>query len=100
MFCLLAPVLIHPSPDLRPVLSGRLRPACVAVRQAMARSGMGLEFAYLPFLFEGTPMALSSRLRPDGVTVIELDRDSSRHPHRVVTAAVHRQALARTVGGR
>ena len=94
MFRLLAPVVIHATSEARPVLAGQLRPACIAAWTAIAQSGMGLEFTYLPFPFHGTPLALSSRLRGDGVIIIELGLDDGRHPDRIIATPVHRRALA------
>ena len=91
-----------PRPMPRAILAGRLRPASLAAWKAIAQSGRGLEFAFLPFRFEGVPLALSSRLSTTGVTIVELAPDTGRHPDRVITAAAHRQALANahTKGGR
>ena len=94
MFRLLTPVVIHFTLEARPVLGDQLRPACMAAWKAIAQSRMGLEFAYLPFLFQGTPLALFSRLRSDGVIIIELGLDDGRHPHRIIAAPVHCRALA------
>lgn len=95
MFRLLAPVVFHPTPEARSLLTGRLRPASIAAWQAIARARQGLEFAFLPFRFEDVPLALSSRLNAKGLVIIELALDDGLHPERIITAAAHRWALAR-----
>ena len=93
MFRLLAPVVLHTTTDAHPLLAGKLRPACIAAWKVIGRREMGLEFAFLPSLFEGPPLALSSRLRRDGVIVIELALDDGRHPDRIIAEPVHHQAM-------
>lgn len=94
MFQVLAPVTVHPTAEARLALGDQLRPAGRAAWKEIARSGLGLEFAHLPFCFAGMTLALCSRLRSDGFIVIELGLDNGRHPDRLVTASQHRRATA------
>ena len=94
MFQVLAPVTVHPTAEARQALGDQLRPAGRAAWKEIARTGLGLEFAHLPFCFAGMTLALCSRLRPDGFIVIELGLDDGRHPDRLVTASQHRRATA------
>lgn len=96
MFQVLAPVTIHPTAEARQALGDQLRPAGSAAWQEIARRGLGLEFAYLPFCFGGATLALSSCLRRYGFIVIELGLDDGRQPARLVTASEHRRAMALT----
>ena len=92
MFQVLAPVTVHPTAEARLALGDQLRPAGRAAWREIARSGLGLEFAHLPFCFAGVTLALCSRLRPDGFIVIELGMEDGRQPARVITASQYRRA--------
>ena len=105
MFQVLAPVTIHPTAEARHALGDQLCPAGKAAWREIARRGQGLEFANLQFSFDGVTLALCSRLRPDGIIVIEIGMGDAWQAVRVVTAAQFRRAeeqaaARRTRGGR
>lgn len=94
MFQVLAPVTVHPTAEARQALGDQLRSAGRAAWMEIARRGLGLEFAHLPFCFAGLALALCSRIRCDGFIVIEIGLDNGRQPARLVTASEYRRAMA------
>ena len=86
MFQVLVPVTIHPTAEARQALGDQLRPAGRTAWQEIARRGLGLEFAYLPFCCGDLTLALCSRLRFNGFIITELSLDEGRQPARLVIA--------------
>lgn len=98
MFQVLAPVVVHFAADARAALGAQLVPAGRAAWREIARRGQGMEFAHLPLCHGGIALAVCSRLRRDGVFVIEIGLGDTRHTGRVVPAAVLRRAEERVAG--
>ena len=95
MFSVQAPVIIIPSAEARTALGVQLRPAGLAAWRELARRGQGLEMAYFQIVHAGVTLAISSRLRRDGVIAIEIGIGDPRQAARVIPAAVLRCAEQR-----
>lgn len=100
MFQVLAPVTVHPTAEARQALGAQLVPAGKAAWREIARRGQGLEFAHLQICFAGVTLAICSRLRADGIIVIEIGLGDARQAARVVPAAELRRAEAQAAGRR
>ena len=100
MFQVLAPVTIHPTAEARQALGVQLVPAGKAAWREIARRGQGLEFAHLQICYAGVALAICSRLRADGIIVIEIGLGDARQAARIVPAAELRRSEAQAAGRR
>ena len=97
MFQVLAPVLIRPTAEARQALGTQLVSAGKAAWREIARTGKGLEFAYLQIRFADNTLAIASHLRADGFIVVEIGLGDARQAARVIPAADLRRAQAKVV---
>ncbi len=95
MFRVQAPVVVIFSTEARAGLGAQLRAAGLAAWRGLAGLGQGLEMAHFQIVFADVTLAVSSRLRKDGLIVIELGLGDPRQAARVIPAAQLRQAEAR-----
>ena len=95
MFRVQTPVIVVATTEARAALGVRLRAAGLAAWREIARRGQGLEMAYFQINHDGVTLAVSSRLRRDGLIEIELDLGDPRQAARVIPAAQLRRAEAR-----
>ena len=92
MFRVQTQVVLVPSAEARQVLGVQVRPAGLAAWRELARRGQGLEMAHFQIVHEGTCLAISSRLRRDGLIEIALGIGDARMAARVIPAADLRRA--------
>lgn len=100
MFQVLAPVTIHPTAEARQALGLNLVSAGKAAWREIARRRQGLEYAHLQISYAGVTLAICSRLRADGVIIIEVGIGDPRQAARVVPAAELRRAEAQAASRR
>lgn len=92
MFRVQTPVVVVPSDEARRLLGPRVRAVGRAAWCELARRGQGLELAHFQIVHEGTCLAVSSRLRRDGVIEIGIGIGDPRMAARVIPAADLRRA--------
>jgi hypothetical protein len=94
MFQVKAPVIITASTEARAALGNELRSAAKAAWRELARRGEGLEMAHFQIVHAGVTLAVSSRLRSNGVIEIGLGLGDPKLAARVIDAASLRRAEA------
>ena len=72
MFRVQAPILVVPTPEAMKALGVMLRPAALAAHREIALAAKGLEIAHHQFAFGDLSLAVSSRVRKDGLPEIEI----------------------------
>ena len=87
MYRIQAPILIVPTPEARQALGVMLRPAALAAHREIAMAAKGLEIAYHQFAFGDLTLAVSSRVRKDGVPEIEIGLGDPGLPRSTFTMA-------------
>ena len=92
MFRVQTQVVLIASAEARHALGPSLRTAGLAAWRELARRGQGLEMAHFQIIHEGTCLAISSRLRRDGLVEIALGMGDPRMAARVIPAADLRRA--------
>jgi hypothetical protein len=95
MYRIQAPILIVPTPEARQALGVMLRPAALAAHREIALAAKGLEIAYHQFAFGDLTLAVSSRVRKDGVPEIEIGLGDPGLPKSTFTMAQLREAEQR-----
>jgi hypothetical protein len=98
MFQVRTSVIIVPTTEVRQILGVQVRNAALAAWREIARRGEGLEMAHFQITFEGVTLAISSRLRRDGLIEIEIAIGDSKQAARVIPAAELRRAESRLFG--
>lgn len=100
MYRIQAPIVIVPTPEAKQALGVMLRPAALAAHREIALAAKGLEIAFHQFVFGELTLAVSSRVRKDGVPEIEIGLGNSNLPKSTFTLSQFRQAeqLARERG--
>jgi hypothetical protein len=94
MFRIHPPVLIVPTTEARQALGSSLQAAGLAAYREIAVAAKGLEIAHLQFAFRRLTLAVSSRVRRDGIIEIEIGLGDPRLPRSTFTTAQMRQAEA------
>jgi hypothetical protein len=94
MYRIQVPILIVATIEAQRTLGCRLRWAGLAAYREIAVAAKGLEIEHLQFNFFGLTLAVSSRVRRDGLLEIEMGLGDPRLPARSFTAAQIRQAVA------
>jgi hypothetical protein len=89
-----APLMVVPTNDAQLALGARLPDAGLAAYREIAVAAKGLEIAHLQFVFHGVTLAVSSRVRRDGIVEIEIGIGDPRLPKSTFTAAQLREAEA------
>lgn len=95
MFQVQAPVVVVPTTEARAALGAQLRTAALEAWREIARRGEGIEMAHFQIVHSGVTLAVCSRLRVDGLIVIELGLGDPKQAARVIPAAQLRRAEAR-----
>ena len=95
MFQVQTSIVIVPSNDARAALGVQVRPAAMAAWREIARRGQGIEMAYFQIVHSGVTLAVSSRIRSNGLIEIGLGIGDPRQAARVIPASQLRQAEAR-----
>jgi hypothetical protein len=96
MFQVKAPVIIHPTHEVRVALGRAVKEAGLAAWTEIARRGQGVEIAHMQIRLGDVTLAVCSRIRGDGFIVIEIGMGDPRQAARVVTAAQARRDEARS----
>lgn len=94
MFRIHAPILIVPTAEAKASLGAQLQPAALAAHREIALAAKGLEIAHLQFVFDGSTLAVCSRVRRDGIAEIEIGLGDPRLPKSIITATQMREAEA------
>lgn len=92
MFRVQTAVVVVPSAEVRRTLGAGVSAAGRAAWRELARRGQGLELAHFQIIHEGNCLAISSRLRRDGVIEIGIGIGDPRMAARIIPAATLRQA--------
>jgi hypothetical protein len=92
MFRVHSPILVVPTPEAREALGVMLRPAALAAHREIALAAKGLEIAYHQFSFGELTLAVSSRVRRDGLPEIEIGLGDPGLPKSTFTTAQLREA--------
>jgi hypothetical protein len=92
MYRIQAPVLVVPTPEAREALGVMLRPAALAAHREIALAAKGLEIAHHQFQFGELTLAVSSRVRKDGLPEIEIGLGDPGLPKSTFTMAQLREA--------
>ena len=93
MFRTYAPFLVLPTPEALGHLRGRLRAAAQQAHRHIAAAASDFDIAHLQFRFEGTTLAVSSRVRGDGLVAIELGMGNPHLPKMTITETELRAAM-------
>src|ERR1700742_3978056 len=92
MYRIQAPILVVPTPEARLALGVQLRPAALAAHREIALAAKGLEIAYHQFAFGELTLAVSSRVRKDGLPEIEIGLGDPGLPKSTFTLSQLREA--------
>ena len=92
MYRVQTPVLVVPTLEAREALGVMLRPAALAAHREIALAAKGLEIAYHQFQFGELTLAVSSRVRKDGLPEIEISLGDPGLPKSTFTMAQLREA--------
>jgi hypothetical protein len=88
------PFIVIPNRDARSALGSRLNEAALAAYREVTTTSKGLELAHLQFDFHRLTLAISSRVRRDGLVEIEIGMGDPRLPKSTFTSAQLREAEA------
>ena len=92
MYRVHAPIVVVPTPEARQALGVMLRPAALAAHREIALAAKGFEIAYHQFAFGDLTLAVSSRVRRDGLPEIEIGLGDPGLPMSTFTLAQLREA--------
>ena len=92
MYRVQAPILIVPTPEAKEALGVQLRAAALAAHREIAMAAKGLEIAYHQFAFGDLTLAISSRVRKDGLPEIEIGLGDPGFPKSTFTMSQLRAA--------
>jgi hypothetical protein len=100
MFIVQAPVIIVPTTEVRHLLGVHVQPAGRAAWLEIARRGKGIELAHFQIVYNNVTLAISSRLRADGIIEIEIGVGDPRQAARVIPVSDLRKAEDKLHGAR